>query len=84
MTEGGWRLSLDPAACDGHGICALRCPDRISLDGWGYACVDGTAIDDPRVLGRAYRAAAACPAGALTVVPEGGRHEHKSPAVPAA
>jgi ferredoxin len=81
VTEEGWRLALDPAVCDGHGICALRCPDRISLDEWGYALVDGTVIDDHRVLRRAHRAAAACPAGALTVVPKGGRDERKSPAV---
>jgi ferredoxin len=62
------RLVLDAARCDGHGICVLRCPELITLDEWGYAGVDSGAVPDARVLRRARRAAAACPARALSFV----------------
>lgn len=62
-----WHIELDAAICDGHGICALRCPDRIGLDEWGYAVVDTDAITDERLLRRARRAVAACPEHALTL-----------------
>ena len=65
------QLRLDAARCDGHGICALMCPDRISLDEWGYAAVDPTPITDSRTLATADRAARACPERVLTVVPLG-------------
>lgn len=65
------QLLLDAARCDGHGICALRCPERISLDEWGFAAVDPTAITDAAMLARARRAAAACPEGVLAVAPLG-------------
>lgn len=59
------RLHLDAAACTGHGICALRCPDRIALDEWGYPSVDPEPLAAPGELARARRAVAACPEGAL-------------------
>ncbi|HUZ19599.1 MAG TPA: ferredoxin [Acidimicrobiales bacterium] len=59
------RLLVDGARCDGHGICALSCPERISLDEWGYATVDPAPIEDRATFARARRAVAACPAGAL-------------------
>ena len=62
------RLALDAARCDGHGICALRCPELVSLDRFGFASVDGAAIESATVRRRALRAAAACPEGALAVV----------------
>lgn len=62
------RLALDGTRCDGHGICALRCPERIALDQWGYAVVADDPIVEPRTLARARRAAAACPAGALVLL----------------
>ncbi len=84
------RLVVDAARCDGHGICALRCPDLVALDQWGFARVDGRDVVERVVVRRARRAVAACPAGALSlvrvpvVVPElppglrlvaGGRHD---------
>lgn len=65
---GQWRLRLDAAACDGHGICALRCHERISLDEWGYASVDAAPFEEASTLRRARLAAAACPAHALSLV----------------
>jgi len=61
------RLVLDAARCDGHGICALRCPDRISLDQWGYASVDPTPLQGRRMSRRARNVVAACPNGALSI-----------------
>ncbi len=62
------RLVLDAARCDGHGICALRCPELVSLDRFGFAGVDGEPITDPVVLRRARRAVAGCPERALTIL----------------
>lgn len=62
------RLVLDMARCDGHGICALRCPELVVLDRFGFAGVGGEPITDPTVQRRARRAVAACPERALSVV----------------
>jgi ferredoxin len=61
------RLVLDPIRCQGHGICALCCPERITLDQWGYPKLDPTPLARPAELARARRAVAACPKGALTL-----------------
>jgi len=74
-----WRLELDGTACDGHGICMLCCPSRISLDEWGYAIVNGDPITDDRELSQARRAVLACPAGALRIATRRG-----APAAPGA
>ncbi len=62
------RLAVDAARCDGHGICALRCPELITLDEWGFAGVEPGPVADRRVLRRARRAVAACPDRALSLV----------------
>lgn len=67
-----WRLELDGATCDAHGICLLRCPSRIHLDEWGYAVVSDAPITDETVLGQARRAVAACPEHALRLVQQQG------------
>ncbi len=64
----GVRLVVNGSLCDGHGICALVMPERISLDAWGYASVDGEVLVNPRLVARAARVVHACPAGALTLV----------------
>ena len=66
--HGEIRLVLDGSKCDGHGICALVLPERISLDKWGYADVDSTSWEDLRDIARARRVVRACPAKALTLV----------------
>ncbi|HET9091766.1 MAG TPA: ferredoxin [Acidimicrobiales bacterium] len=66
--ESGWHLALDADRCDGHGICALLCPDRIGLDRWGYASVSPEPLGGRRALARARRAVSGCPASALRLV----------------
>ena len=63
-TKTGWRLRIDPIACDGHGICAELFPERIVLDDWGYPIVDSTPVGDD-MLAHARRAVTNCPALAL-------------------
>ncbi len=64
------RLVVDAVKCDGHGICVLRCPERLSLDRFGFAGVD---VEDLPLSGRELRharsAVAACPEKALTLRP---------------
>ncbi|MEH0108405.1 ferredoxin [Tersicoccus sp. MR15.9] len=57
---------VDPTACAAHGLCAAWLPERITLDEWGYPCVDGTPLD-PATLRRAEQAAAECPVRAFRV-----------------
>lgn len=83
--EPGPQLVLDAAACAGHGICALCCPDRIALDAWGFPKVDPTPLATPRDLARARRAVTACPEGALALVgPDSAGHHRAAAADPAA
>jgi ferredoxin len=58
------RIDIDWTACQGHGLCAERLPEHITLDEWGYPLVDGAPIP-ARTAGRARRAAADCPVLAL-------------------
>ena len=61
------RLSIDPIACDGHGLCAELFPERIVLDDWGYPIIDAAKV--PAVLERhARQAVAQCPKRALSLV----------------
>lgn len=57
-------LSIDFAACDGHGLCAELLPERIGLDEWGYPVLRDAAIPSA-LTDHARRAAAACPVLAL-------------------
>lgn len=62
------RLTVDPIACRGHGLCAELLPELIDLDEWGYPILGGP--DVPADLARAARRARdACPALALTLPP---------------
>ena len=57
-------LSVDPIACDGHGLCAELFPERVDLDDWGYPILDPRPV--PSALEKhARRAVAACPTRAL-------------------
>ena len=38
------RLSVDPIACTGHGVCADMLPELIELDDWGYPRIDPGAV----------------------------------------
>jgi ferredoxin len=59
----GFRLAVDPTACDGHGICAQLFPEGIDLDDWGFPLIAGEVPEGQ--LGHARRARSACPALAL-------------------
>jgi len=60
------RLVIDASRCEGHAICALQCPELISLDEWGYAHLESSATT-ASIAARARRAVRACPVGAITV-----------------
>jgi ferredoxin len=61
-------LTIDFAACDGHGLCAELLPERIGLDEWGYPILRDSAVPGP-LLAHARRAVAACPVLALRLRP---------------
>ena len=58
------RITVNPVACQGHGLCADLLPEMITLDEWGYPVVDGRPVPD-RLADHARRAVAACPTLAL-------------------
>ena len=58
------RMTVDPVACAGHGLCAELFPEGIALDDWGYPIIDEAAIP-PDLEAHARRAVSACPALAL-------------------
>jgi ferredoxin len=57
-------LTVDPIACEGHGICAELLPEHITLDDWGFPIINPAAVPDRR-LADARRAIKHCPALAL-------------------
>jgi len=58
------RLTVNPIACVGHGICADLLPELITLDDWGYPII--APGDIPADLeAHARRAVNACPTLAL-------------------
>lgn len=61
------RLRLDPAACDGHGLCADLLPELIELDEWGYPMLLADVVPD-YLLPHARRARDACPTLALRLL----------------
>ena len=60
------RLAINPAACDGLGMCAHQAPDLIQLDPWGYPIVSGEELEGAEG-DEARRAIRACPRNALFV-----------------
>jgi ferredoxin len=60
----GPRLSVDPIACDAHGLCAELLPELITLDEWGYPIVSADPVP-VSLLDHANRAVTACPTLAL-------------------
>ncbi|HST46958.1 ferredoxin [Jatrophihabitans sp.] len=59
------RMTLDPTACRGVGMCAYAAPELLRLDSWGYPILPRT-LEDEETTG-ARRAARACPHRALSV-----------------
>ena len=62
------RLSVDPIACNGHGLCAELLGEHIGLDDWGYPILADADVPAAR-LRDAKRAVRDCPALALRLVP---------------
>ncbi len=60
-------LTVDPIACDGHGICAELLPEHVTLDDWGYPMIDPAAISEHH-RADARRAIKHCPALALRLL----------------
>jgi ferredoxin len=58
-------LTVDMATCAAHGICSHLMAERVTIDPWGFAIVDPSALDTARLVRKARRAARACPARAL-------------------
>ncbi len=65
---GPLRLAVDPARCDGIGMCAFVARRVVDLDAWGYPVVPvGPLPADAVAAARA--AVAACPRRALLLAP---------------
>ena len=58
------KLTVNPIACSGHGMCAELLPELISADEWGYPLISDQPVP-PRLLRQAKRAVTSCPALAL-------------------
>jgi ferredoxin len=58
------RLTVDPIACTGHGLCAELLPEGITLDEWGYPLLAPGELPSELVR-TARKVAAACPTRAL-------------------
>jgi ferredoxin len=60
------RVRVDAAACQGHGQCALICPEVFGADEQGFAVV--TSPDVPAALADAVRRAQlGCPERAIHI-----------------
>jgi ferredoxin len=57
-------LTVNPIACDAHGICAELLPEIIQLDDWGYPIINSDPVP-PHLEALARRAVVACPTLAL-------------------
>jgi ferredoxin len=58
------KLTVNPIACTGHGMCAELLPELISPDEWGYPLISGEPVP-LHLLKQAKRAVTDCPALAL-------------------
>ena len=58
------RLTVDPIACSGHGLCAELFPEGIELDDWGYPIIRDGEVG-PELREHALRAVRSCPVLAL-------------------
>lgn len=61
------RLSIDLAACSGHGRCYSLAPELVEPDEDGFPVTLHTSLDDPAGLERARRIVAACPEQAISL-----------------
>jgi ferredoxin len=61
------KVSIDSAACMGHGLCYALAPDVFADDPDGYGVVIGDGSVPPEHAGQARKAAGNCPEGAIRV-----------------
>jgi ferredoxin len=72
------RLSVDPIACTGHGLCAELLPELVALDLWGYPLLAGSEVPASLVR-RTRRAVTDCPALALKLTRAEGTIRSETP-----
>jgi ferredoxin len=60
----GPRLTVNPIACQAHGLCIELLPELMTADPWGYPIIAPGPVPD-ELLPLARRAVAACPTLAL-------------------
>jgi ferredoxin len=60
-------LRIDPAICDGVGICAHLAPDLITVDSWGYPILRPEPLRPGSERRQAEAAVSACPRKALHI-----------------
>jgi ferredoxin len=58
------RLTVNPIACDGRGLCAELLPELVHLDEWGYPILADHPVGAD-LLPHARRAVSVCPTLAL-------------------
>jgi ferredoxin len=57
-------LTVNPIACDAHGVCAGLLPELVTKDLWGYPVIAAGPVP-AELAEHARRAVAACPTLAL-------------------
>ncbi len=58
------RLTVDPIACDGRGLCAELLPELVRLDDWGFPVIADADVP-ARLRGEAAAVVRLCPRLAL-------------------
>jgi len=77
----GYRLRVDPIACDARGLCAELLPEMITLDDWGFPIVSRDDVP-PGLLDEAAEVVRICPMLALRLElhrPGPSSHERTGP-----
>ena len=67
MSEGTYRVHVDPEKCQGHNRCYSLAPEVFDVDDLGMASARGDGIVGPDLIDKARRAAANCPEYAISV-----------------
>jgi ferredoxin len=60
-------VRIDSDRCQGHGKCAVECPDVFDSDDQGFAVLTAPDFPDP-LRPSAQKCVDDCPEGALTIV----------------
>ena len=64
------RVEIDAEMCQGHGRCAVVCPELFDIDDSGYGFVHTQLPDAPTadLVARARQAVLNCPERAITLI----------------